>query len=55
MKTLIIIGDAGYPDSLNEKIARQTIGLDIVDVKTTGFASRDRHTNDYVIVTILYK
>ena len=54
MKTLIIIGDAGYPDELNKQIVEKTKGLNITDVKTTGFSSRWNHKINYVIVTILY-
>jgi len=55
MQTMIIIGDAMHPDSLNMQIEKKTAGLDIVDVKTTSHSSRWRHKSDYVIVTILYK
>lgn len=54
MKTLIIIGDAGYPDELNKQIVEKTKGLNITDVKTVGFSSRWNHKTNYVIVTILY-
>lgn len=54
MQVLIIVGDAMYPDQLNEKLQKAIAGKELIDVKTSGFSAQ-RSKNDYVILTVFYK
>lgn len=55
MNVEIIIGDAGFPEALNDKIKTFLENKSLISVKTIGFAAKDHHKKNYVIVTIIWR